>query len=764
MHKYLYYFVVILFIITLASAAGCVLPSPLASPSPGSTIDENTDDSSIRPPDPKFAREAAVSYMRIYHAQSAPKGELSWTEENTTPEGLVGSNAVRYTAENWIVTVSYPVVAPEAVIYQVEVTNEGDGIQWQGSVDAIGQITETAFIAQSPSQLDTYNNPAYNFSFNYPNSWEAVEHPGGDPIAGGESAPSVQLSKDGYLLIIQYKRQSETTILGPGALPPGDVVDAGSVPFFDGEIPKYSLVYEDAVKQVFYGDRVQDLEFYIQLDDTSENNYADIAIPDDTQAEVDLVLASFDHPRAPAATQPSPPETPEPEIMLYENEANQFSLQYPNTWGLIEAPHAVTFRKGNLDLIFEFRKLYESISIGEIGETSSQLSDAGTINILGKSYPRMVNVVDNVDQAVFYNGYNTVSAGEIEFAIRLMDFGTPPAEMTTALQSEADQIVASLDVSYELPADCTDKAAYVDDVSVPDGSVFLTGEQFSKTWRLRNEGTCPWTPDYELVLVDGEPLGSVDAVALTDLVAPGDEGDITISMTAPETPGQYKSEWMLRNPAGENFGVGDEANDTFWVEIEVEEGVAALELGDPTWTDTFSDASNWYLLDTANTHFSVENNHLVMTADLPGQGEEWGLSTHPGITDFYMEASFTTGDECTSLDRYGVLVRAPDPNQGYVYGFSCDGRFRLYEWDGETYQGLQNWTSSTKILTGGEQTNKLGILLSGDTIKLYANDYLLVELSDSTYDAGRFGLFIGSTNTENLKIYVTDISYWELYE
>lgn len=764
MHNILRISILTIFVIALAAVAGCVLPSPQASPSPSSTIDANTDDTSIPPPDPKFAREAALSYMSIYHTQSAPKGELFWTEENITPEGLVGSNAVRYAAEDWIVTVSYPVVAPEAVIYQVEVTNEGDGIQWQGTVDAIGQITETTFIKQSPSQLDTYNNPAYNFSFNYPNSWEAVEHPGGDPIAGGESAPSIQLSKNGYLLIIQYKRQSEKNILGPGALPPGDVVDAGSVPFFGGEIPKHALVYEDAVKQVFYGDRVQDLEFYIQLDDASENNYADIAIPDDTQAEVDLILASFDHLGTPAATQPPTPETPESELVEYENGANQFSFQYPNTWELIEAPNAVTLRNGNLDLIIEFRKLYESISIGEIGETSSQLSDTGTINILGKSYPRMVNVVDNADQAVYYNDYSTVSAGEIDFAIRLMDFGTPPVEMTAALQSEADQIVASLDVSYELPADCTDKASFVDDISVPDGSVFLTGETFTKTWRLRNEGTCPWTPDYKLALVGGDSLGTTETVTLTELLAPGNEGDISIHMTAPETPGKYKSEWMLRNPAGGNFGVGDEADDPFWVEIEVEEGVEALELGDPTWTDTFSDASNWYLLDTANTHFSVEENQLVMTADLPGQGEEWGLSTHPGITDFYMEVSFTTGDECTSLDRYGVLVRAPDPNQGYVYGFSCDGRFRLYEWDGETYQGLQQWTSSAKIFTGSEQTNKLGILLSGDTIKLYANDYLLLELSDSTYDTGRFGLFIGSTNTENLKIYVNDISYWELYD
>ncbi len=764
MNNILRFAVLTIFLTAFALATGCVLPSPQATPSPSNAIDGVPDGASIQPSDPAFAREAALSYMHIYHAPSAPDGELSWTEVNITPEGLVGSNAFRYTAEDWSVTVSYPVVAPEAVIYQVEITNEVDGIQWQGSVDATGQITETAFISQRQTQMEEYDNPAYNFTFTYPNSWEAVEDPGGEPIAGGESAPSIQLSKDDYLLIIQYKHLSEASTLGPGSLPPGDVVDAGRVPFFDGEIPKNSLVFEEAIKQVFYGDRVQNLEFYIQLGAVSQDNYADISIPDDTQAEVDQILASFDFLESPAATQPPATETPETEILEYKNEANRFSFLYPNSWELIEAPHAVTLRKGNLDLIIEFRKLYESISIGEIGDTSGQTSEAGALTILGKSYPKMVNVVDNIDQAIFYNGFDTISGGDIDFVIRVMDFGVPPAELTAAVQNEADQIVASLDVSYELPDDCTDIAAYVDDVSVPDGSVFLASDTFTKTWRLRNEGTCPWTPDYALVLVKGESLGAVDPVPLTELVAPGNEADISIKLTAPETPGQYKSEWMLQNPAGDNFGVGDEANDTFWVEIEVEEGVEALELGDPTWTDTFSDASNWYLLDTANSHFSIENNQLVMTADLPGQGEEWGLSTHPGITDFYMEVSFTTGDECASLDRYGVLVRAPDPNQGYVYGFSCDGRFRLYKWDGETYQGLQQWTSSAKIQTGPEQTNKLGILLSGDTIKLYANDYLLLELSDSTYDTGRFGLFIGSTNTEDLKIYVNDMSYWEVTE
>jgi hypothetical protein len=40
-------------------------------------------------------------------------------------------------------------------------------------------------------------------------------------------------------------------------------------------------------------------------------------------------------------------------------------------------------------------------------------------------------------------------------------------------------------------------------------------------------------------------------------------------MVAPQEPGTYRSEWVLRDAQGRPFGVGN--NETFWVEIVVEE-------------------------------------------------------------------------------------------------------------------------------------------------------------------------------------------------
>ena len=104
--------------------------------------------------------------------------------------------------------------------------------------------------------------------------------------------------------------------------------------------------------------------------------------------------------------------------------------------------------------------------------------------------------------------------------------------------------------------------------------------------------------------------------------------------------------------------------------------------------------------------------------------------------------------------------RAPDPNAGYVLGFSCDGRFRLYEWDGENYIALEEWQQSSAIVSGPKQTNRMGILAQGSTLKIYANDKLLGEYQDNTYDKGRFGLFIGSGETAGFVVSVEEIAYW----
>ncbi|RCK75046.1 MAG: hypothetical protein ANABAC_1763 [Anaerolineae bacterium] len=308
---------------------------------------------------------------------------------------------------------------------------------------------------------------------------------------------------------------------------------------------------------------------------------------------------------------------------------------------------------------------------------------------------------------------------------------------------------------------CTDRAEFVKDVSVPDNTSFKPGERFNKTWRLRNSGDCTWSPQYALVFVEGDRLEAALEIPLTGYVQPQETVDLSVEMTAPLESGQYQGQWMLKSADGSRFGLGEKADKPFWVRIVVSETVSDLNLGSPTWRDTFKNAANWYLLETNTTEFKVKDGALIMEAT-PGGREEWGLATHAAIQDFYMQVEFRTGEQCSGKDRYGLLFRAPNPNAGYVYGFSCEGRFRIYKWDGSNYTPLQEWTASQAILSGANQTNRLGVWANGSTLKLYANNILLAEVRDSAYLKGRFGLFIAAAESDPFKVFVQEIAYWLL--
>lgn len=116
-------------------------------------------------------------------------------------------------------------------------------------------------------------------------------------------------------------------------------------------------------------------------------------------------------------------------------------------------------------------------------------------------------------------------------------------------------------------AGCTDLAAFVADVTIPDNSPIEAGAAFVKTWRLRNAGTCTWTSSYALVFDHGDKMGGPDVTPLAGAVAPGSTVDLSVSLTAPAAPGTYQGFWKLRNNAGVLFGLG--GNTAFFVKIVV---------------------------------------------------------------------------------------------------------------------------------------------------------------------------------------------------
>lgn len=112
-------------------------------------------------------------------------------------------------------------------------------------------------------------------------------------------------------------------------------------------------------------------------------------------------------------------------------------------------------------------------------------------------------------------------------------------------------------------------AKYVKDVSVKDGTSFLPGVTFVKTWRLMNIGSCAWTKDYQLVFVSGDRMEGASPSVIGQTVNPGQQIDISVSLRAPNQPGAYRGEWMLSTPNGQKFGIGANASGPFWVDIKI---------------------------------------------------------------------------------------------------------------------------------------------------------------------------------------------------
>jgi uncharacterized protein YkwD len=123
------------------------------------------------------------------------------------------------------------------------------------------------------------------------------------------------------------------------------------------------------------------------------------------------------------------------------------------------------------------------------------------------------------------------------------------------------------------PANCKDAAVLMQDVTIPDGTRFQPGETFTKTWRLRNTGTCPWDRNYQLVFVSGERMGAPDFVPVP-VTGTQEDADISVGLAAPSANGTYTGIYELRN--GEEQPVPIGIGKTVWVKIVVGNGAPAV--------------------------------------------------------------------------------------------------------------------------------------------------------------------------------------------
>ncbi|MFZ5820969.1 MAG: NBR1-Ig-like domain-containing protein [Chloroflexota bacterium] len=174
------------------------------------------------------------------------------------------------------------------------------------------------------------------------------------------------------------------------------------------------------------------------------------------------------------------------------------------------------------------------------------------------------------DAAATLNPLYTAAARTVE-AMNTQAAGTALASPTLSPGTATPPLSFSSLTPYQSPAPVSrcDAAAFIKDVTIPDGTVIERGDAFQKIWRLQNVGTCSWTPSYALVFISGDGMSGPTSASLPGNVNPGESMDLSVNLTAPGKDGHYRGYWKLRNPTGALFGIGAQADTAFWVDVNV---------------------------------------------------------------------------------------------------------------------------------------------------------------------------------------------------
>ena len=232
-------------------------------------------------------------------------------------------------------------------------------------------------------------------------------------------------------------------------------------------------------------------------------------------------------------------------------------------------------------------------------------------------------------------------------------------------------------------------AAFVKDVTIPDGSAFESGQYFTKTWRLQNVGSCTWTTAYDLIFVRGDRMDGSVEVDLPATVRPGETVDVTVALRAPNGSGTYTGYWQLRDANGQIFGIGANGDKAFLVRIEVKAIKQTLynfaaKYCDAVWNSasgvqpcpgSTSSTATGYVVSVDNPQLesgSIDDEIALFVApDSSGQG--------------YIQGKFPAF-LVKSGDRFRGVIGCAYPNKNCYVQFEL-----LYTTDGSNIKSLGSW-------------------------------------------------------------------------
>jgi hypothetical protein len=259
----------------------------------------------------------------------------------------------------------------------------------------------------------------------------------------------------------------------------------------------------------------------------------------------------------------------------------------------------------------------------------------------------------------------------------------PTDEPATATNTPEEPTATNTPIPTETEIPCN-RATFIQDVTIPDGTDLEPGETFTKTWRLRNAGSCTWNSDYELLFKDGDAMGGPASEDLSGSVAPGETVDLSVDLTAPNSEGDYKGFWWLRSDAGIVFGVGSSGEVPFFVDIDVVIEETILSSGEVDLEQTYN-----LDLDTGTVSPAAGDRDIHFQAV---SSTEKYITPRNGTEIKLMDSRTPSLSDCQSASLSSNKVSLDDIEELDVFCFATSlgnyGRFEIETISGGTVQTI----------------------------------------------------------------------------
>lgn len=166
----------------------------------------------------------------------------------------------------------------------------------------------------------------------------------------------------------------------------------------------------------------------------------------------------------------------------------------------------------------------------------------------------------------------------------------------------------------------------------------------------------------------------------------------------------------------------------------------------------------WGVGNTSFSHTGIEDGQLEI--NVVRSALAYVVGAMDDQTDFVYQATVRPGP-CDTGDHYGLRLRAPDDPNYYIFGVLCEGGVRVGRLLNGQYALLASQPLNPAVKIGPDAVNVLRVSAIGDEFKFYANDVLLVTVTDASLTRGKFGLYAKSTRTAEFTVRFDEVLIWE---